>query len=196
MNRQSLVPKVSIVFVAASLAALAAGCGGGGRANVTAESMPAGGSFTGVWHSQQYGEMQMVQTGTQVVGCYVQNERRGRIQGSTQGNLMRFEWSERREMVVGRPSTTRGHGYFQYTADDVDRHIVGQWGHDDNETGGGPWSAVRDRRSSRRPNPECTEGTADEAEPQGDSFESTEGGDSFDSGGGSGTSSDDGLGDI
>ena len=57
--------------------------------------MHEGGTYTGVWHSPQYGEMQMVQTGTQIVGCYVQNERAGRLQGTLQGNLMRFEWSER-----------------------------------------------------------------------------------------------------
>lgn len=172
-----------------------AGCGGG-RANVSSGPMPEGGSYTGIWHSPQYGEMQMVQTGSQIVGCYVQNERAGRIQGTVQGNLMRFEWSERREMVVGRPSTTRGRGYFLYSiGGDGDHYIEGQWGHDDNESGGGPWRAVRDRRRTRRPDPECGSGggAGGEEEQQGDSFEESGGGDSFDSGSssGSGTGDDD-----
>lgn len=129
---------------------LVAGCGGDGirHANVSPESMPAGQTFTGVYHSPQYGEMQMVQTGSQIVGEYTQDERHGRIQGTAQGNLMRFEWSEERELVRGRATTTRGHGYFRFVPDGngVDFALLGEWGHDQNETGGGPWNASRDRR--------------------------------------------------
>jgi hypothetical protein len=130
-----------------------AGCGGDGvrRANVSPGAMPAGQTFSGVWHSPQYGEMQMVQTGAQVIGEYTQDERHGRIQGTAQGNLMRFEWSEERELVSGRPTTTRGHGYFQFQiGGDGDAYITGEWGHDQNETGGGPWNAARDRRRQPR----------------------------------------------
>ncbi len=131
------------------LLSLSPGCGGDGirHANVSPGVMPAGQTFTGVWHSPQYGEMQMVQTGSQVVGEYTQDERHGRIQGTAQGDLMRFEWTEQRELVMGRPTTTRGHGYFQFQIGaDTDSYIVGEWGHDQNETGGGPWRAARDRR--------------------------------------------------
>lgn len=142
--------KAWAVVATLAFASLAACGGGGGRANVSPGTMPAGQTFTGVWHSPQYGEMQMVQTGSQVVGEYVQDERRGRIQGTVQGDLLRFEWSERRELVAGRPIVTRGRGYFRFVVgDDRDYYIVGEWGHDDNETGGGPWRGVRDRR--RRP---------------------------------------------
>lgn len=138
-----------VVSLAAAL--LAAGCGGGiNRANVSPGPMPDGETFTGVWHSPQYGEMQLVQTGSSVIGEYVHDERRGRIQGTATGDLLRFEWTELRELVAGRPNTTRGRGYFRFqVGDDNDRYIVGEWGHDDSETGGGPWRAVRDRR--RRP---------------------------------------------
>jgi hypothetical protein len=139
---------------------LAPGCGGDGirHANVSPETMPSGQSFTGVYHSPQYGEMQLVQTGTQIVGEYTQDERHGRIQGTAQGNLMRFEWTEERELVHGRPTTTRGHGYFRYVADGngVDWALLGEWGHDQNETGGGPWNASRDRRRQ----PHLTSGTS------------------------------------
>src|SRR5689334_7488938 len=95
------------------LLACVAGCGGGG-VNIPQGPMPQGGSFTGVWHSPQYGEMQMVQTGNSVVGEYTKDERSGTLQGTVQGNVMRFEWSEERELVAGRPVITRGHGYFVY----------------------------------------------------------------------------------
>lgn len=187
-----------LVGLSMALVVPAWGCGGSSRrASIPVVPMPSGGSFTGIWHSPQYGEMHLVQTGSHVVGCYVQNERRGRIEGSVEGNVLRFQWSERREMVVGRPTTTRGRGYFAYTiGDDGDHYIRGEWGADDDETGGGPWNAVRDRRRTRRPNPECTEGTAGESAP--DRGDSLEGGDSFGSGSGTGTRSgeDDGLGDL
>ncbi|MBX3272912.1 MAG: hypothetical protein KF729_21800 [Sandaracinaceae bacterium] len=131
------------------IAALAVGgCGGGGGANIPEGPMPQGGSFTGVWHSPQYGRMEMTQTGGQVVGTYEKDERRGRIQGTVHGNVMRFEWSESREMVVGRPVTTRGRGYFRYQIDAAGDHVIqGEWGVDDNSSGGGVWEAVRDRRA-------------------------------------------------
>ncbi len=142
----SLAPALVALFTA-----LLAACGpGGGRANVTPGTLPAGATFTGVYQSPQYGEMQILQTGAQAIGEYTQDERRGRIQGTIQGDLMRFEWSERRELVVGRPTTMRGRGYFRFVhGDDGSDYLVGEWGHDDNEVGGGPWRAVRLR--NRRP---------------------------------------------
>ena len=152
------------------------GCGGAGRANVSPGPMPDGETYTGVWHSPQYGEMQLVQTGNAVVGEYVHDERRGRIQGTATGDLLRFEWSESRELVAGRPTTTRGRGYFRFeVGDDNDRYLVGEWGHDANETGGGPWRAVRDRR--RRPS--LSGGTAGSSSSGGEEGDSGESGDSF-----------------
>ena len=190
-------------LVSASFAAalLAAGCGGGiNRANVSPGPMPDGETFTGVWHSPQYGEMQLVQTGNSVVGEYVHYERRGRIQGTVTGDLMRFEWTERRELVAGRPNTTRGRGYFRFqVGDDNDRYIVGEWGHDDSETGGGPWRAVRDRR--RRPSLAGGAGgtsggstAGDEGESNsGDEFPGGSSGDAFPGGSGSGSREEEGV---
>lgn len=143
--------------------ALISACGGGGgSANIDVGPMPEGGNFTGVWHSPQYGEMHMVQTGSAVVGRYTKDERSGRIQGTVQGNVLRFEWTENREMVSGVPSTTRGRGYFQYSVDQSGTHnILGEWGIDDSETGGGPWNAYK----MRNRNPEI--------EPTGDGGEDT-----------------------
>lgn len=181
-------PRASFLatLVLSTLLASLAGCGGGGRANVSPGPMPDGETFTGVWHSPQYGTMQFVQTGSAVVGTYERDERTGRIQGTATGDLLRFEWSESREMVSGRPITTRGRGYFRFTVgDDGDMYIVGEWGHDDNETGGGPWRAARDRR--RRPTIDSSGatsgGTADPAEERAEGS-----GDAFPDSGGSGGS--------
>ena len=155
----------SVLFIGLFISACG---GGGGSANVDVGPMPDGGNFTGVWHSPQYGEMHMVQTGSAVVGRYTKDERSGRIQGTVQGNVMRFEWTEAREMVAGVPSETRGRGYFQYTVDDSGTHnILGEWGIDDSETGGGPWNAYKMR--NRRPEVEQT-GEGGEDTGQGDDF--------------------------
>lgn len=133
-------------LILACVVAFAAGCGGAGsgRADVTPESMPTGGTFTGVWFSPQYGEMHMMQTGTAVVGEYTKDERRGRIQGNATGNLLRFEWNERRQRIAGLPSITRGRGYFRYLIDANGKHtILGEWGLDNSEIGGGDWNGYK-----------------------------------------------------
>lgn len=146
-SRSSSLGKALTALLATLVGATLLGaCGGagGGRANVSPGAMPSGATFTGVYSSPQYGEIHMIQTGAQVVAEYSHDERRGRIQGTAQGNLLRFEWTDTRELVVGRPNVTRGRGYFQYTrGEDNSDYLVGEWGHENNETGGGPWRAVR-----------------------------------------------------
>lgn len=127
------------------------GCAGSPKHTIHAKSMPAGGSFTGVWFSPQYGEMHIRQDGATAIGRYTKDERVGRLQGSVEGDIMRFEWAERRELIVGRPVQTKGHGYFRIVKDTAEDtwKLVGEWGHDAAETGGGPWNAVKSK--TRRP---------------------------------------------
>jgi hypothetical protein len=165
----------------ALIAMLLGACGGGGgRADVTIGPMPQGGSYTGVWFSPQYGEMHMVQTGQNVIGEYTKDERHGRIQGTVNGNVMRFEWNEEREMVGGLPQVTRGRGYFRYEIGQDERHnLLGEWGLDDNEIGGGDWNAYRMR--NRRPQLSTDSQGGATGEDGMTPFESEGGGDTFDS---------------
>ena len=136
--------------------------------------MPAGGSFQGVWFSTQYGEMQLVQNELDVVGEYEKNDRRGRIEGRVTGDVLRFRWTERRELVEGRPTITSGRGYFRYEiGQDAKHYLVGEWGHDMHETGGGPWRAYklskqRPQLSSEPPSsPDAAGGEEEGSSPQG-----------------------------
>ncbi len=123
-------------------------CGGGSAGAPSPTTMPEGGTFTGVFDSPQYGRLQMRQNGTTVIGEYVKDEREGRIEGNANGNVLRFTWVEHREMIRGRPTSTRGRGYFQYVIDENQNHaLAGFWGHDDSETNGGPWRAIKSRRA-------------------------------------------------
>jgi hypothetical protein len=124
------------------------GCGGSQQSRVTVGPMPAGGTFTGVWFSPQYGEMHIQQNGATAIGRYTKEERDGRLQGSVNGNVMRFEWTESRELIVGRPTKTKGHGYFRIVKDENEGtwKILGEWGQDEDETGGGQWNAVKSNK--------------------------------------------------
>ncbi len=139
-------PLTRTLVTVALFVVAASGCGGGsGRAALVAGDMPEGGSFGAVWNSPQYGRMDMVQTGATIVGEYTKNERSGRIEGTAQGDLMRFTWTERRELVAGVPRVNRGRGYFRLVKDAEGYKLLGEWGHDESDTGGGPWNAVRTR---------------------------------------------------
>lgn len=130
--------------VAAALLLVA--CGGSVPA-LKAGPMPDGGDFTGVWFSQQYGEMHMIQEGSSVHGRYELDQRTGKINGDANGDLLRFEWEEQKSMVSNRPNITKGHGYFRYTvnADTGEHRIEGRWGLDADDRNGGDWTAYKMR---------------------------------------------------
>lgn len=109
--------------------------------------MPEGGNFTGVYFSPQYGEMHMVQDGAHVRGRYTKDERKGKIVGELDGNVLSFEWSERKAMIANRPQETRGRGYFQYVVDpgNGEHKIMGRWGLEDDDHQGGAWNAYKSK---------------------------------------------------
>lgn len=144
--RSALMITFSFLAVCA-LAPVQGGCSGSARSARTAQPMPAGGTFTGVWFSPQYGEMHLEQSGQAVVGRYSKDEREGRIQGQLEGNLLRFEWRESRELIANHPVQTTGHGYFHVVKNEQEDtwNLQGEWGHDDDESGGGAWTAVKSK---------------------------------------------------
>lgn len=117
--------------------------------HVSAGTMPGGGNWSGVYFSQQYGEMNMVQNGSSVVGEFKQEQsmRSGKIQGEAEGDVLRFEWIEKKGMVSNRPTETRGHGYFRYQIDkgNGDHVLKGEWGLGEASSGGGPWIAYKQK---------------------------------------------------
>jgi len=180
-------PSLTLLALLSAVALIPA-CGGG-SGNRSAGTMPQGGTFTGVWHSPQYGEMNMVQTGNAVVGEYHKDERSGRIQGTANGNLMRFEWNEERELVGGLPQTTRGRGYFHYSIDDAGKHtLLGEWGIDDDDAGGGVWNAYKMMNRSPTLSSDTSGGANDVENPDwddtGEGASGGGGGDDWDDGGG------------
>ncbi|HZO12440.1 MAG TPA: hypothetical protein VFB62_04255 [Polyangiaceae bacterium] len=145
----SVLWRIVVVLVAC----LAIGCGGGApkgkTANVKSGSMPSGGDWTGVWYSPLFGELHMQQEGNRVEGRW-QRPRKGewgKLMGNTDGNLMRFDWEEFVDGLVGPNSKRKGKGYFVYTrpeGDNVDDVIKGEVGRGADEVGI-EWTAVKQR---------------------------------------------------
>ena len=163
----------------ASVVALLAACGGGGPRGISTGTMPEGGTFHGVWHSLQYGEMHFCQSGSRVIGEYTKDERTGSVQGEVRGDVLFFEWSEDRELVTGRPTSTTGHGYFRLLHKEDGRwYLDGEWGLGDDYSGGGQWLAVKLERQQPdqcyahvRRGPEGEEALPDDYEDESDEDE-------------------------
>jgi len=129
------------------------GCGGGGQkassAAIKPGNMPEGGEWTGVYFSQLYGYLHVVQEGTTLSGKWIRKAKNkwGEIHGSVKGNVVRFEWSEYTVGSIGPNSSKSGRGYFKYTrpeGDNVDDVLVGEIGFGEDEVGN-PWDAIKQR---------------------------------------------------
>jgi len=137
VNRTRIVRAALGLTMMLSLAAC-----GPATASVKPGTMPEGGTFHGVWHSQQFGRMELCDSRGTVVGEYSKDTRHGRIKGTVQGDLLRFEWVEEKHVVRGRPNVMNGKGYFRLvTTEDGRYRIEGEWGYNEDEIGGGPRSA-------------------------------------------------------
>lgn len=127
-------------------------------------AMPDGESFTGSFHSSQIGDVYLEQTGDAVVGTYAYDRASchatGRIEGTVQGNLLRFHWTES-QRACGRIQPLRGRGYFLFWMDSAGNgRANGEWGVAAAESGGGPWTLFRDRVRRQPPPAPAEEGAA------------------------------------
>ncbi|MFU8805988.1 MAG: hypothetical protein ACNA8W_19410 [Bradymonadaceae bacterium] len=104
-----------------------------------AQPMPPGGNFSGLWYSPHFEHMYLLQSGDTVRGVYAYREG-GRLEGTVEGNLLKFEWTDPGSREHARRGMS-GHGYLQLTRDGESMRLVGQWGHDEKYTGAGPWEA-------------------------------------------------------
>jgi hypothetical protein len=129
------------------------GCGPGGAepktANVQAGDMPEGGDWNGVYYSELYGYLHLVQDGNAISGKWIRphKDRWGEVHGQATGDLIRFEWKEYTVGLVGPNSSRNGRGYFKYVrpqGDNVDDEIKGEIGRGQDEAGD-EWLAVKQR---------------------------------------------------
>lgn len=132
MHRTKLVPVLIV------LAALAFGCGPRSKMP-SPQPLPAGTSFAGVWYSTQFEHMYLRQSGEEVHGVYAYKYG-GTLDGKTNGNLLKFTWIDPGSKEEARRSI-QGKGYLALVKDGEKMKLVGEWGYNDDMTGGGPWEA-------------------------------------------------------
>lgn len=126
-------------------------CGGGEEvkhAQVKAGSMPEKGEWQGVYYSPIYGYLHIVADGSSVNGGWrtAAGDAFGELHGEIDGNLLKYEWKERRIGAVGADAIKKGKGYFVYTipTEDEAHEIQGEWGLGANEAGN-TWKAVKQK---------------------------------------------------
>ena len=108
------------------------------------EPLPADQSFEGVWYSPQFDQMYLQQDGDEVTGVYTY-EMGGKLEGTADGNVLRFEWKDAGDKQTATRSLS-GRGYFQLVETENGYRLKGQWGYDESRSDGGPWNAdfIRD----------------------------------------------------
>lgn len=127
---------VSAVAMVAATVLLVGACSTGGVPS--ADSMPEGASFSGLWYSEQFEHMYVYTEGDDVEGVYAYGGG-GTIEGTIEGNLMLFEWEEPPQHEAEREMS--GHGYFQLVVEGAEPELRGEWGYDEDRRGAGPWEA-------------------------------------------------------
>lgn len=135
------------------LGAPVAGCNKGGgdakTANVKPGPMPSDSDWSGVYYSPLFGHLHLVVSGNLVEGRW-QRPRKGqwgKLQGNADGNLLRFDWEEYIDGLVGPNSKKEGKGYLVYRrpdGDNVDDVVEGEIGRGEDEVGT-PWEAIKQR---------------------------------------------------
>ena len=141
-------------FVAALTVPLAFGavaCGPSNEvkhATVKPSEMPSGGEWQGVYYSPLYGYLHIVADGKAVNGGWrtAAGDAFGELHGETDGNVLKYEWKERRIGAVGADAVKQGKGYFVYSVpkEGEAHEIKGEWGLGENEAGN-TWQAVKQK---------------------------------------------------
>jgi hypothetical protein len=142
----------SLVLMAVVLAFDVVACGGGRTARtaqVTAGEMPDGESWNGVYFHPLYGNLHLVEDGSNIVGRWKRADGSawGEMSGTRTGNLLRYEWKEHKIGLVGPSSESTGRGYFLYKPGKEKGvpELDGQFGLDGDEVGS-DWHCVKQGR--------------------------------------------------
>jgi len=147
----SLLAALALPF-ALSLSA----CGNGNEAKhaqLKAGEMPAGGEWQGVYYDKVYGYLHIVTDGKTAQGAWRTGggDAYGELQGETDGNLLRYSWTQHKIGMVGKEAESSGKGYFKYTIPKAgeSHEIAGEWGLGDSDAGN-TWHAVK--QTNMQPN--------------------------------------------
>jgi hypothetical protein len=183
-------------LLVAPLALGIAGCGGGQgevkTASVKAGKMPEGGDWKGVYYSPLYGYLHIDTDGDSAVGAWrtAAGDAFGELSGKTDGNLLRYDWKERRIGAVGADAVKEGKGYFVYSIPKADEahQVHGEWGLGKSDAGN-TWEAVKQKNMP--PDLKSVQPDEYEGRVSGGGWDEGEGGESKDKEGGEETPKED-----
>jgi hypothetical protein len=122
---------------------------------IVAGPMPEGEEWTGVYYNPVYGYAHILDRDGKIWGRYkwANQSRWGEISGTTDGNVVHFDWTEYDTSPVAPGESRKGKGYWVYKLNkDNLGTLKGEYGLDDNETGGGEWDAIKQK--GMHPNPD------------------------------------------
>lgn len=140
--------------VALSLSACGPGSGEVKHAQITAGSLPAGEEWNGVYFSPQFGYLHLVSDNKSANGAWrtAAGDAWGEMSGECEGDILRYQWTERKIGAIGADAEKKGHGYFRYTKpkEGEAAKIVGEWGLGESDAGA-PWEAVKQIRMEPKP---------------------------------------------
>ena len=157
LGRRQVLGSLSLSLLL-SLAATLGGCGPGTpsvqHAKLTPGPMPAGGEWNGVYFSTVFGYLHLVSDNKSANGAWrtAAGDAWGEMSGQCEGDLLKYEWTERKIGAIGADATKKGHGYFRYTIpkEGEAAKIVGEWGLGESDAGN-PWEAVKQIRMEPKP---------------------------------------------
>jgi hypothetical protein len=160
LGRRQVLSSLSLsvaLSLALSLSATLVACGPGNApkvADVKPGPLPEGGEWNGVYYSPLFGDLHLVSDNRSANGAWrrASGEAWGEMSGQIEGDLLKYEWTERKIGAIGADATKKGHGYFRYTIPKPgEPHVIkGEWGLGD-DNAGSPWEAVKQIRKEPKP---------------------------------------------
>ena len=125
--------------------AMLGGCGAAPSQVGTWDAGPAiaGLNLSGRWYSQDFGDIELTQTGPKIMGKYEHPrgpEHNGTIRGDITGDLLRIEWIQPGDTAAA-VFPIRGRAVFRIAKDG--KKLDGRWGYNEDDTTGGTWQAEK-----------------------------------------------------
>jgi hypothetical protein len=147
MNGRAWLCGLAMVAVTALTGAAVAACGGHEAAfpNVKVGQMPADQTWPGVYYNPVYGYLHMLGQEGNIVGRWKRTDSShwGELNGTIEGNILRFKWTEHTYGAVGPSADLHGTGVFAYKmgANDVPE-LDGQYALEDSDKTG-DWHCIK-----------------------------------------------------
>lgn len=141
----------AMVVVALAAAPALTGCSGDPapkHAQIQAGPMPEGEIWTGVYYHPVFGNLHMIEEGSNVVGRWKRTNQSawGELSGTKTGNVVHFQWKEHTVGLVGASASTSGRGYFVYKmGKEGIAELDGGYGLGQDEVGS-DWHCVKQQR--------------------------------------------------